>query len=145
MRPAARSLERGPLGVGQAQRGAVVDRRSAERLLALAPPVELLRRLVGGIEAALRLERFGGGVIGRHPLRLAAHQVGLDAEPGEILLDRLGVFGLRALEVGVVEAEDERPAMPAGVEPVEQRGAGVADMNAPGRRGRETDDRGRKS
>ena len=35
---AARSLERGALRVGQPQRGAIVDRRSAERLLALAPP-----------------------------------------------------------------------------------------------------------
>ena len=114
VRPAAGGFERGALGVGQPQRGAVIDRRTAERLLALATPVELLRRLVGGIETALGFELFGRRVVCRHPLRLAAHEVGLDAEPGEILLDRLRVFGLRALEVGVVEAQDEACRRAAG-------------------------------
>ena len=139
----ARGLERGAVGVGQAKRGAVVDRRTPERLLALAPAVELLRRLVGRIKSPERLEFLGRGVVEGHPFRLSPDEIGLDAEPGEVLLDRSGVFGLRAFEVGVVEAEDERAAVAAGEQPVQQGRAGVSDVDAPGRRGGEADDRSR--
>ena len=37
---------------GQAKRGAVIDRRAAQRLLALAAPVEFLGGFVAGIEPA---------------------------------------------------------------------------------------------
>ena len=110
VRLAALRFERGAVGVGELERGAVVDRRLAERLLALAPPVELFGRLVGGIEPARPLQRLGRRFVERHPLRLAAFQVGDDSEPGEVGLDRIGVFAPRPLEVGVVEAQDEAPA-----------------------------------
>ena len=139
MRLAALSLERGALGVGQLERGAIVDRRAAERLLALAPAVELLGRLVGGIEPARPLQRLGRRFVKRHPFRLAAFQVGDDSEPGEVGLDRVGVFAPRPLEVGVVEAQDEAPVGAQGEEPVDQRGARVADVDEPGRRGGEAD------
>ena len=142
MRLAARRFERRALGFRQAQGGAIVDRRPAERLLPLAAPVEFVRRLIGGVEAAQGLEPCGGFVVGRDALRLAAHEVRLDSQPLQIGLDRLGVFRLRTLEIRVVEAQNERPIAALGEEPVEQRGAGVADMDAPGRRGRETNDRG---
>ena len=93
MRLAAVGFEPGALGVAQTQRGAVIDRRAAERLLALAPAVELLRRLIGRVEQAQRLQFSARGVVKGHPLRLAADKIGLDAEPGEILLDRAGIFG----------------------------------------------------
>ncbi len=143
MRPAARRFERGAFGVAQAQGRAVVDRRAAQRLLALAPPLEFLPRLVRRIQPAQRFEFLGRFVISRHALRLPMHAIGRDSEPVEILFDRFGVFGFRAVEIGVVEAQDERPSMPAGVEPVEQRRAGVANVDAPGRRRREADDRRR--
>ena len=139
VRLAALGFERGALGVGQLERGAIVDRRTAERLLALAPAVELLGRLVGGIEPARALQRLGRRFVKRHPLRLAAFQVGDDSEPGEVGLDRVGVFAPRPLEVGVVEAQDEAAAGAQGEEPVDQRGARVADMDEPGRRGGEAD------
>jgi hypothetical protein len=47
------------------------------------------------------------------------------------------------LEIRIVEAQDKRSAAAAGEEPVEQGGAGVADMDAAGRRWREPDDRKR--
>ena len=143
MRLAARRFERRALGFRQAQGGAIIDRRPAERLLPLAAPVEFVRRLIGGVEPAQGFEPRGGFVVGRHPLRLAAHQIRLDSQPLQIDLDRVGVFRLRTLEIGVVEAQNERSIAALGEQPVEQRRAGVADMDAPGRRGREPDDRGR--
>src|SRR5439155_18606220 len=61
--------------------------------------------------------------------------VPIDAEPGEPIEDgvdrRLG----RALAVGVLDAQEHLAAAPARVKPVEQRGAGAADMEKSGRRG----------
>src|SRR5208282_2723249 len=125
-----------------AQRRAVIDGRAAERLLPLSAPVEFLRGLISRVKPALGLEPRGCFVVGRYPLRLTAHQVRLDSEPGEIRLDRFGIFGLRALEVRIVEAQDERSAAAVCEEPVEQSGAGVADVDAPGRRRGETNNRG---
>ena len=48
----------------------------------------------------------------------------------------------RALDVGVLDAKHERAAMPAGVEPVEERSARAADVEIAGRRRRESDARG---
>ena len=53
------------------------------------------------------------------------------------------IRGRERSTIGVVEAQDEAPARAPGEEPVEQRGARVADVDAPGRRGREADGRGR--
>ena len=94
MRLAARGFERRALGLRQAQGGAVVDRRPAERLLALAAPVELLCRLIGGVEPAESFEPRGCFLIGRHALRLAPHEVRPYSEPLEIVLDGVGVFRL---------------------------------------------------
>ena len=141
MRLAAFGLElRAVLG-RQLQRGAVVDRRQAARELALAAAVELVGGLVAGIEPADVAQAVGGGVIEREPLRLPDDEVGHDAEPGEVLRDRIGEFGLRARQVGVVVAQQEAPAMAAREQPVEQRRPGVADMQVAGRRRREADER----
>ena len=53
--------------------------------------------------------------------------------------------GRRALDVGVFDAQDERAAVAAGVEPVEERGARAADVQIPGRRRRETDADGHRT
>ena len=45
----------------------------------------------------------------------------------------------RALDVGVLDAEDERAARAAREQPVEQRRARVADVQLPGRAGGEAD------
>jgi hypothetical protein len=62
---------------------------------------------------------------------LAAHEVWLDSQPLQIGLDRVGVFRLRTLEISIVEAQNERSIAALGEQPVEQRGAGVADMDDP--------------
>ena len=143
MRLAARGFERRTLGLRQTQGGAVIDRRPAERLLPLAAPVEFVGGLIGRIEAAQGLEPSGCFVVGGHPLGLAAHQVRLNSKPLQIGLDCVGVFPLRTLEIGVIEAQDERPVAALGEQPVQQRRADVADVDAAGRRRRETDDGGK--
>ena len=97
-------LQRGAILLGQAKRGAIVDRRTAERLLALAPAIELLGGLVSRIEPPHRTQLLGRRLVERHALGLAADEVGNDAEPGQIGLDRVGEFGARAFDIGVVEA-----------------------------------------
>src|SRR2546425_8027935 len=53
----------------------------------------------------------------------------------------LFVLGARACCVGVLDAQDEDALMPPRVQPVEQRRAGVADVQITGGGGRETDTR----
>src|SRR5215208_7932900 len=72
---------------------------------------------------------------------LAHHAVRRDAEPREIRLDRRRELRLRALEVGVVETQHEGAALAPREQRVQERGAGVADVQEPRRRGGEADDR----
>ena len=101
--------------------------------------VEFLGGLIGLVKMTQFLEPRGGLVVGRHPLGLAAHEIRPDFKPFQIRLDRVGVFRPRALEIRVVEAQDERAPAAADQEPVQESGAGVADMDAAGRRRREPD------
>ncbi len=120
MRLAAFRLEGRLLFGRQLQRRPVVDRRQAAGELALAAPVELVCRLVAGIKAPGGLQALRRRVIDRQALGLADHQVRHDLEPGQILRDRVGVFRLRAGDVGVVIAQQEAPAMAPREQPVEQ-------------------------
>ena len=63
----------------------------------------------------------------------------VESEPPHAVENAGDHVGRRALDVGVFDAEDERAAVPAGVEPVEQRRARAADVEIAGRRRRETD------
>ncbi len=61
--------------------------------------------------------------------------VPIETEPLDIF-DELGFIArFAALEVGVFNAEDEGSALLAREEPVEERGARVADVNLSGGRG----------
>ena len=93
MRASALRLQGGPLLGRQSERGAIVNGWQAAGLHALAPPVEFLRRLVGRIEHAGLLELFSRGDVEVGPVRLPHDTVRLRAEPGEIHLDRLCIFG----------------------------------------------------
>jgi hypothetical protein len=55
MRTPSLRLESGALFRGKLQRGAIIDRRQAARLLALAPPIQFLGRLIGRIKPPHRL------------------------------------------------------------------------------------------
>ena len=65
--------------------------------------------------------------------------VPVEAEPGQVAED--GLLGLLggALEVGVLDAEDELAAPGAREEVVEERGAGAPDVEVAGGRRREAD------
>src|SRR5438309_571686 len=66
--------------------------------------------------------------------------VPVESQPAQRRLDALGPLGAGALEVGVLDPEDERSVLVmAGVEPIEQGGAGAADVEEPGRGRREPD------
>ncbi len=60
--------------------------------------------------------------------------VPVEAEPGEAVEDDLGVFVGGTGLVGVLDAEQERAALFAGEEPVEEGGAGAADVEVSGGR-----------
>jgi hypothetical protein len=127
--------EGGALGLREAEGGAVVERRAPGGDLGAAAQFELLRRLKAGVEAPGFLQLFGRRLVEREALGLVQDGVGLEAEPGEILADRGGEFGARALGVGVVEAQEEAPAAgrAAGQRPVQQRRAKVSEVETTGR------------
>src|SRR5690606_24766265 len=80
-----------------------------------------------------------------HALRLEIGTVGaadlgalvpIQAEPAEGVEDRRGVLRRAPLLVGVLDSKYECASMPSGVEPVVERGARTADVQAArGRRG----------
>ena len=139
VRLAALGLERRLLGLAELQRLAPVDRRQPPRQPYLAAELQLLRRLVAGIELAGRLQPFDGRRVGVEARRLVDDDVRAHAQPMQILLDLVGIFLPRAGDVGVVEAQHEAAAVLQREQPVEQRGARVADMDVAGRRRREAD------
>ncbi len=117
----------------EVQRGAVVDWRAAEQPGAGALAVQFLLGLPGRVEAARGDEAVAGVVVKRGAVGLADLQVRGDAEPGKVGLDaRRELFG-RARAVGVVEAEDVLAGPGLGEQPVQQRRAGIAEMQAAGR------------
>ncbi len=138
VRLAARRLQRRAFGFGQAQGRAIVNRRRAARDLQAALALQLVRRLVAGIEPPGLLQPFRGGLIEREPLRLAELAVRRDAQPFEIDLDAQRIFLGGSFGIGVVESQDELAAMLAGEKIVQQRRARIADMDAAGGRRRES-------
>src|ERR1700722_6730846 len=65
-----------------------------------------------------------------------------DAKPVEPVEDGVDGCLRRALAVGVLDAEQHLAAPAAGIKPVEQSGAGAADMEKAGGRGGKTGDDG---
>ena len=97
-----------------------------------------------GLSARQQLAR--GGAVAIEPLRLEVRRmraadfgalIPVDAEPAQAVENAGDHLGLRALDVGVFDAKDEGAAVTAGVEPVEQRRAGAADVEVAGGGGRE--------
>src|SRR5690606_1890951 len=132
MGPAAFGFEPCPVRVGEAERGAVVDRRLAQRAGALALAVEFVGGLVAGLEAAGGDEAVAGGVREGEAGGLADFEVRRNAQPCEIGFDALGEFFRRARGVGVIEPEDELAAVAACEQPVEDGRPGIAQMQAAG-------------
>ena len=97
---------------------------------------------------AVRDERVRHRVITVEPLRLEVRTVRaadfrslvpVETEPSQAIQNPGDHVGRRSLHVCVFDAQHERAAVPARVEPVEQRGAGAADVQESGRRRGEAD------
>src|SRR4051812_5749259 len=65
--------------------------------------------------------------------------VPVEAEPPQVAQDGLLGLARRALDIRVLDAQDERPAGSAREQPVEQRGSRVADVELTGRAWGETE------
>ena len=125
------------LGVAVAP-AAIVAHRLAGGLLGGAHLVQLLGRGVAMVGVAGGQHLVGDlGVAGRAGELVGDVAVPLKAEPRQAVENgvdrRLG----RTRTVGIFDAQQELAAMMAGEQPVEERGAGAADVQEAGRRGGE--------
>ena len=131
----------------------VVERRERESDVAANDVLDDDLALVGDLDAdralvlvsvpALEQLVDGGSMLGR-TLRLAVRAlVPVEPEPRERVDDLLDVLRRRALAVGVLDAQHERPARAAGEQPVVEGGAGAPDVEGARRRRCEADTHGR--
>jgi hypothetical protein len=65
--------------------------------------------------------------------------VPIEAQPLHVLEDRLLVLRLGTLPVGILDAQDELAAMPAGEQPIKEGGTSAPDVQVPCGAGGETD------
>ena len=125
-------------GVGQRQRGAIIDGWQPAPQQDLALQLQFLRRFIGGIDAP-RGDQIGESrFIDREARRLAFLAIGRHPQPVEIAADRLDEPLLASLGIGIVDAQHETAAVLLCPQPVVQRRANVADVQPAGRRGGET-------
>ena len=106
--------------------------RRAEAVVRAAARDEIARRL------AIELEPLGLPVRRVRPADVRA-LVPVEAEPAQVVENRCLGLARRSLGVGVLDAQDERAAVAAREQPVEQRRARVADVQLAGRTRREPD------
>ena len=90
--------------------------------------------LVAGIDAAVGAQPLELALVDREPLRLADGRGGDQPEPVEIGADRVDMLLAAALEIGIVDPQQEASADLRGEQIIMQRGADIADVEAPGRR-----------
>ncbi len=144
---AGRDARRG-LFARQPAAGAGVARRPAVRERVLALGVELRGRTEAVVRGSRAEQLRGVRLIEMQPLRLPvrtvrAADVGpfvpVEPEPAQVAHDRGLRLARRSLDVGVLDAQDEGAAGAAREQPVEQRRAGVADVQLPGGAGSEAD------
>ena len=133
---AALGGERGPLLGIEVAAVTVVAGGAAGGAGRLVARSHLFFCAVALVGAALGEELIGGGVV---PVEAGALEdrpfVPIEAQPGEGVLDPGDPLRARPGDVGVLDAEGEGPPLVAGEQPVEQRGAGAADVEGTGRSG----------
>jgi hypothetical protein len=131
---------------GQAAAGPVILGRPSGREVAAAIRLQLLRRAEAVVGMTRGEQLVGVGRIEMQALRLAVGParaadvrpfVPVQAEPAEVFENALLGLLRRTLGVGVLDAEDERAVVPAREQPVEERGARVADVELTGGAGGE--------
>ncbi len=113
---------------------ALVDRRQLAPEQDLALDIQLFRRFITGIDPAIGAQPLEFLAVNREPLGLADRRSGVEPEPVEIGNDRLDMLLAAALEIGVVDAQQKPPAALRAKQIIMQRGADIADVQAPGRR-----------
>ncbi len=144
---------------GEIAAEAVVARRFLARRLLLPHLLQPLGRAEAAVGVSALEQSRGVLPVEVGPLALpvgterAAHVrplVPVEAEPAQDIDDPLlGSFDV-AVAVGVLDAEQEgavpplAPGLPVREQPVEERGAGAADVQEPGRARREADADGRE-
>src|SRR5581483_6761058 len=122
-------------GAGIHRRAALSDRARAIGLERLGAAEAVVRVAIGeelrGV-GLIQVEAFGLPI---RTVRTAGVWpfVPVEAEPPEIAHDRALRFARRPLGVGVLDPQDERAILIAGEQPVEERGARVADVELPRR------------
>ena len=112
----------------------------------LAIEIELFLRAEAVVRVAGAQQLLGVGRVEVQPLRLSVRTaaaadvwpfIPIEAEPSQVADDPGFRFNRRSLDVGVFDAEDERPAGPAREKPIEHGGAHVADVQVAGGAGGE--------
>src|SRR5262249_2675158 len=129
-----------------AARAGVACRTSGrQRLLSIR--LELRGRAEAVVRVLRGQELLRVGLIQMQPLGLAIGTarspdvrplVPIEPQPPQIAHDRRLGFARRSADVGVLDPQNEGAALPAGEEPVEQRGPRVAHVELPGRTRGET-------
>jgi hypothetical protein len=115
---------------------AFVDRRQPAAEQDLPAKVQFFRRLVAGVDTIGGLQPLELPFVEIEAVGLPERSVKGQAKPFEIVPDRLVEIESRALAVGVVDAQEEAPAMLLGEEEIMQRRPDIADMEPAGRRWR---------
>ena len=121
------------LGHGGVRGLALVGRRKLAAEQDLALDVELFWGFVAGIDPAGIAQFFELALVQVEPLGLAERRGGDEAEPIEIGVDRVDMLVAAAIGIGIVDAQQEAPAGLRAEQIIMQRGADVADVEAPGR------------
>jgi hypothetical protein len=120
-------------GLAAVPAAAVVARLFLAGHLAGAQLVQLLPGAIAVVGLALAQELVDDLLVTVHALRLVEGSlVVVEAQPLHAVEDRLHRLGRGSLAVGVLDAQDELPAVSARVQPAEQRGAHAADVQHAG-------------
>src|SRR5712692_10454252 len=143
--PAAFGEKASPLLVTEIPAAPGIPVGAVLRLRRLPLGLKFLRRAIAMIGGAacqqllrvllVQVAPFGLPVRTVRPAHIGA-LLPVDAQPPEIFQNRLLVLYRRAGAVGVLDTEEERPALATREEPVEERHPRAADMQVPSRTGR---------
>ena len=129
-----------------------VARRLTGRERGLSIGLELFLAAETVVGAAVAEQSIGVRPVNGHALRLAIRAmaacavgslVPVESQPAQVVQDRPFRFSRRALAVGVLDAQHEPSALSPSEQPVEQRRAGVADVQEPGGAGGEAEAHGK--
>ena len=132
-------LDPGRRCLGPAAAPPVVAGFFATRALPGPHRLELFPAAIAVVRLAVAQQALDVLLVERQPIGLEEGTfVGVEPQPSEPVHDRIVRRPRRTLAVGVLDPEHERAAPTACEKPVEQGGAGAADVKEPGRAGRES-------